>query len=48
MLVQVLIVMLRGFACTASAKAFDTVNELAASFLPLIEEDQIVSINNGV
>jgi len=38
--------LIKGFACTASAKAFDTVNELTASFQPTIEEDQVISINN--
>jgi len=37
---------IKAFACTASSKAFDTVNELSVGFNPVIEEDQIVTINN--
>ncbi|TID20164.1 Proteinase inhibitor [Venturia nashicola] len=35
---------IQGFAATASAKAFDTVNALSSAYNPTIEEDQIISI----
>jgi len=39
---------IKGFACTASAKAFEMVNAMADSaYMPRIEEDQVVSINGG-
>jgi len=35
---------IKGFACTASAKAFEMVNALNTNYLPNIEEDQVISI----
>lgn len=34
----------RGFAATAPVKAFEQIKTLAAEWVPVIEEDQIVSI----
>ncbi|QDS76832.1 hypothetical protein FKW77_003020 [Venturia effusa] len=37
----------KGFACTASAKVFDTVHELTSAYQPTIEEDQIITVANN-
>lgn len=37
--------LIKGFAAKASAKALQTVTTLGAEFLPVIENDQIVSID---
>jgi len=37
---------IKAFACTGPAKAFEMVNALTADYHPTIEDDQIVSINS--
>lgn len=36
----------RGFAATAPTKAFETVKTLAAKWVPIVEEDFIVSVQD--
>lgn len=38
----------RGFAAQASTKALETVHSLSAQYLPIIEEDSIVSIDGDL
>jgi hypothetical protein len=37
---------LRGFAAKVSSKGLDSMSAMAAEYPPLIEEDQIISIQN--
>jgi hypothetical protein len=38
----------RGFAAKASAKALETVSMLGEKYLPLIEEDAVVSVSGEI